>query len=75
VKDGSENPFMKRSVIKDCSVQPGLVAALNNVIYTIALQQGHAQKNKHHKKTDLFSQIGSYLKRIFVYTNKPSMLK
>jgi hypothetical protein len=59
VKDGSENPFMKRSAIKDCSVQPGLVATLNSVICTIALLQGHAQKKKRHKKTDLFSQIGS----------------
>jgi hypothetical protein len=58
VKDGSENPFMKRSVMKDCSVQPNLVARQNWVIYKIALQQGHAQKS--HKKTDLFSQIGSY---------------
>jgi hypothetical protein len=59
VKDGSENPFVKRSAIKDCSVQPDLVAALNKVIYAIVLQQGHVQKNKRHKKTDLFSQIGS----------------
>jgi hypothetical protein len=54
VKDGSENPFMKRSVIKDCSVQPGLVAALNNVIYTIAQQQGHAQKRNAIKKPTCF---------------------
>lgn len=76
LKDGSENPFMKRSAIKDYNVHPDLVAALNKVIYTIALQQGHAQKKINViKKTDLFSQIGSYLKGISVYTNKPSMLK
>ena len=44
VKDGSGNPFMKQSAIKDCSIQPDLVLVLIEVIYKIVVEQGYAKK-------------------------------
>jgi hypothetical protein len=66
VKDGSENPFMKRSAIKDCSGQPELVAALNKVIYTTALQQGHDQKS-HKKNRHVFTNRFIYKEDFRLY--------
>lgn len=86
MRDKSGNPFVKRSAIKDCSVQAGIVATLNKVIHTITLQQGQApkkaikkptcfHKSVHSKRGFSFIQISlRYLSNVRRCRNKKSVL-